>query len=229
MLRWVRFSRFSWKNRHFYTILQAFLIANYAEVSYGSAVTIRNHGWGGRLLYSHPALDAKGESPHAVYGSYHHHQYAEWIVVGSKENPKMPSSPADPILAVATGHVVRLLHTHTMRVLHAEDDRVFTVDTFSQGPVDPRDYWVIKADTSDKVRPIVMPVRLRNLATGCLLLKRELAFPGFDQIYCSNNLRSSADVFWTFEWVRHPFRIYYYCLYFRTRNKAKRAYNEFLE
>jgi dolichyl-phosphate-mannose-protein mannosyltransferase len=166
------------------------------EVAYGSRVTIKNQGYGGGLLHSHPQTFPEGSKQQQVTCYHHKDANNDWFVYPSrKEEP--PYDMEEEPRFIGDGTTIRLLHSQTGRNLHSHavqapvtkaDWEVSCYGNITVG--DDKDHWIVEviddAASRDRsrIRTLTTSFRLRHQVLGCYLRAGTVSLPqwGFKQI-----------------------------------------------
>ncbi|KAI0337508.1 glycosyltransferase family 39 protein [Trametopsis cervina] len=198
----------------------------YADVGYGSVVTIRHVNTQGGYLHSHPHNYPGGSQQQQVTLYPHRDSNNEWRIVNATATPDPYTAWAEHSFEdVRVGERIKLRHTSTEHSLHSHDFRPPVSDVDFQQEVsaygmpgfvgDANDDWVVEIVKGDKrdsqswqrLKTLKTHFRLRHFLTGCYLFSHKVKLPewGFEQqeVTCNKNA-VMANSLWYIETSVHP-------------------------
>ncbi|KAF8522321.1 glycosyltransferase family 39 protein [Gautieria morchelliformis] len=199
----------------------------YADIGFGSEVSIRHWNTQGGYLHSHPHNYPGGSNQQQITLYPHRDTNNNWLIVNATEggtsfSVDFSNVPFEPVTA---GMHIRLHHIMTEKRLHSHDVRppISEVDFqnevsaygFSGFMGDANDDWIVEIDEGDKrdresskrLRTLRTKFRLRHLLTGCYLFSHKVKLPewGFEQqeVTCNRNAVRDNSL-WYVETNTHP-------------------------
>ncbi|KAI0686412.1 Dolichyl-phosphate-mannose-protein mannosyltransferase-domain-containing protein [Cytidiella melzeri] len=198
----------------------------YADVGYGSMITIRHVNTQGGYLHSHPHNYPGGSKQQQITLYPHRDANNDWRIVNATAIPDPYTSwQLHPFQHVGAGHRIKLRHPSTEHSLHSHDFRPPISDVDFQQEVsgygmagfvgDANDDWIVeivKGDTRDteswkRLKTLKTQFRLRHVLTGCYLFSHKVKLPdwGFEQqeVTCNKNA-VMANSLWYIESATHP-------------------------
>jgi dolichyl-phosphate-mannose-protein mannosyltransferase len=198
----------------------------FADVAFGSRITLRHVNTKGGYLHSHPHNYPGGSKQQQITLYPHLDENNDWRIVNA-------SMPGDPYLdwaaqptpeLIPDGARVKLRHIATEKSLHAHDYRPPVSEVEFQNEVsayglpgfegDLNDDWFFEVDHGDssdppaakRLRTLRTVFRLRHALTGCYLFSHKVKLPawGFDQqeVTCNKNA-VRANSLWMVETNTH--------------------------
>lgn len=175
------------------------------QVAFDSVVTLRNNGYGGGLLHSHPHKYPAGSSQQQVTGYYHKDANNFWRIEypwNSTMNNTIPDF-------VENNSVIRLVHNATNRNLHSHnipaplsllDNEVSCYGNENLG--DDKDHWIIEIEKNqDYLETMISTFRLKHVVLDCYLSSRNKHLPewGFKQIETTCTKEKFYGTIWNIE------------------------------
>lgn len=200
----------------------------YADVAFGSDISIRHVNTQGGYLHSH-AHDYPGGSKQQQITLYPHRDSnnvwrIENVTADGFEDFDYTTSP---LRFIQQNSVIRLLHTTTQKRLHSHDYRppVSEVDFQNEASGygakdfsgDANDNWVVEIEHGAKedsqswgrLRTLRTTFRLKHQLQGCYLFSHKVKLPewGYEQqeVTCNKNAKK-ANSLWYIETATHPMR-----------------------
>jgi dolichyl-phosphate-mannose-protein mannosyltransferase len=190
----------------------------FAEIAFGSKVTLKNMGWGGGLLHSHIQSYPVGSTQQQVTCYHYKDENNQWLVYPRWEEPEY--NPNDPIRFLVGGDVIRLSHVTTTRNLHSHvvpapvtklNHEVSCYGNLTIG--DDKDYWVVEIvddikhaskTKASRIHSLTTRLRIRHQALGCYLRAANAVLPqwGFKQVEVScdpENNPKDIHTYWNVE------------------------------
>ncbi|EJT98298.1 glycosyltransferase family 39 protein [Dacryopinax primogenitus] len=191
---------------------------NPLEVAYGSKITLKNMGWGGGLLHSHPHSYPTGSQQQQVTCYHYKDDNNHWLVM-----PRWDEKEYDPngdLRFLQDGDTVRLIHASTGRNMHSHplpapitklNNEVSCYGNATVG--DHQDHWAVEVvddlnmgskDKVHRIHSLTTRLRLKHVAQGCYLRAANAILPqwGWKQVEVScvkeNNPRD-AHTYWNVE------------------------------
>ncbi|KAI8640021.1 Dolichyl-phosphate-mannose-protein mannosyltransferase-domain-containing protein [Parasitella parasitica] len=183
---------------------------NPLEIAFGSNVTIKNFGYGGGLLHSHPHQYPDGSKQQQVTCYSFKDNNNIWQI---RQPRNMGNEPASAhvdgeIQYVKHGDVVRLHHVFTQRNLHSHpinapiSSKHWEVSAYGNEEIgDIQDNWRVEIvqDIFDKettqVKALTTRFRLHHIYLDCVLASRNVVLPqwGFKQqeVFCDRKAKSN--------------------------------------
>lgn len=167
------------------SLFQANLIGNKIEggpldVSFGSAVTLKNQGLNGGLLHSHVQLYPEGSGQQQVTTYHHKDNNNDWFIEHKRWDA--PYTEDEELRPLVDGEVIRLVHPQTGRNLHTHEIKApltkhkWEVSCYGNDTIgDEKDNWIVEIvenvgnEEKTHVHPLSTAVRFRNEALGCYL------------------------------------------------------------
>lgn len=175
-----------------------FTAITFAEIAFGSKITLKNFGYGGGLLHSHVQTFPTGSSQQQVTCYHYKDDNNQWTVLPTWQEG--PYDPEAPIRFLQQGDTIRLRHVPTTRNLHSHpipapvtklNNEVACYGNETIG--DDQDHWVVevvddlKQGKKEKVKHIhslTTRMRFRHKMLGCYLKAANVILPqwGFKQV-----------------------------------------------
>lgn len=177
-------------------------------------MTIKNFGYGGGLLHSHPHFYPDGSKQQQITCYSFKDSNNNWQI----RHPRQIDNTAaelneDAIQYVKDGDVIRLFHTNTKRNLHSHpinapiSSKHWEVSAYGSEQVgDVQDNWRVEIvnDVYDKratqLKSLTTRFRLRHVYLDCLLATRNVALPpwGFKQqeVFCDRKAKPNDHHTW---------------------------------
>jgi dolichyl-phosphate-mannose-protein mannosyltransferase len=175
-------------------------------------VTLKNNGYGGALLHSHPHLFPDGSKQQQVTAYAHKDSNNDWVIqkhyVGPWENN-------GTLEYVKDGDMVALIHQATGRKLHSHripaplSKLNYEVSCYGDETVgDLNDMWKVEVvedlvAPTDKVRILTTRFKLRHPQAGCVLRSDANNLPqwGYKQqeVSCDYRNENSENHIWNVE------------------------------
>lgn len=174
-------------------------------------VTLRNQGYGGGILHSHPHAYPTGSNQGQVT-LYHHRDNNNFFEI---RRPWKYSEEDQPFISqyLKNGDTIRLFHNITKRNLHSHAIPAplsvydFEVSTYGNSTIgDPNDHWIIETEKDSVlwIDRLFTTFRLKHAKLGCYLASSGERLPewGFQQmeVVCTD-ARESSRTKWNFEEV----------------------------
>ncbi|ODO01385.1 hypothetical protein I350_06204 [Cryptococcus amylolentus CBS 6273] len=185
----------------------------YADVGFGSKVSIRHVNTQGGYLHSHPHAYPAGSKQQQITLYPHRDDNNVWRIVNASSPDGPASFPWDdlPFEEVLTGTKIRLEHVTTEKRLHSHDIRPPVSEVEFQNEVsgygfpgfagDANDDFIVeitkktrgKSDRQAKhrLRTLRSEFRLRHALSGCYLFSHKVKLPewGYEQqeVTCNRN------------------------------------------
>jgi dolichyl-phosphate-mannose-protein mannosyltransferase len=202
------------------------------EVAFGSRVSLKNMGFGGGLLHSHPHVYPTGSGQQQVTCYHHKDSNNEWDI--------LPRWDEEPYNSEATlrflqhGDIVRLAHASTTRNLHSHTIPApltklnHEVSCYGNTTIgDFHDYWVVEVVDDmvrgarahvDRVHALTTRLRFKHQALGCYLRAANAILPqwGWKQVEVScapENDPKDAHTYWNVEAHYNQRRQYFLFVY----------------
>lgn len=198
----------------------------YADVAFGSQVTIRHVNTQGGYLHSHPHNYPGGSQQQQITLYPHCDSNNDWrIVNGTQDGNPYVDWDVDPVQYVTIGSRIKLRHIATEKSLHSHDYRPPVSDVDFQQEVsaygmpnfvgDANDDWIVeivKGDPKDpeswkRVKTLKTQFRLRHALTGCHLFSHKVKLPDWayeqQEVTCNKNA-VLANSLWYIETSEHP-------------------------
>lgn len=201
----------------------------FADVAFGSEVTIRHVNTQGGYLHSHAHDYPTGSKQQQITLYPHRDSNNNWKIVNGTEDTFGEGLTIDtaPLKFLQSGTIIRLQHTTTGKRMHSHDYRppVSEVDFQNEVsgygsfdfPGDANDNWVVEVErgaredpeSSKRVRTLRTHFRLRHQLQGCYLFSHKVKLPdwGWEQqeVTCNKNAKK-ANSLWYVESAIHPKR-----------------------
>lgn len=202
----------------------------YADVAFGSEISLRHVNTQGGYLHSHLHDYPTGSKQQQITLYPHRDQNNVWRVENStadvfEDGFNMLNSP---LKFINNGAVIKLQHVSTSKRLHSHDVRPPISEVDYQNEVsayggqpgfagDANDNWVVEIehgaseDTESKtrLRTLRTVFRLRHQLQGCYLFSHKVKLPewGYEQqeVTCNKNAKK-ANSLWYIETATHPNR-----------------------
>ncbi|CDZ98262.1 glycosyltransferase family 39 protein [Phaffia rhodozyma] len=190
----------------------------FAEVAYGSTVSIRHYNTQGGYLHSHPHNYPSGSQQQQITLYPHKDDNNDWLIVNTTH-----SVQEGPIKYVKDGDQVKLLHKGTEKRLHSHDVRPPISEVDFQQEVSGYGFEGFEGDANDififelshspnksarkQLRTLRSHFRLRHMLTGCYLFSHKVKLPewGFEQQEVTCNKNPSLDnSLWYIETNENP-------------------------
>lgn len=184
----------------------------YADVGYGSVVTIRHVHTQGGYLHSHPHAYPGGSKQQQITLYPHRDENNKWRIVNASAPDAPPSYDWDniPLEYILTGSKIRLEHLNSDKRLHSHDVRPPVSEVDFQNEVSGYGFEGFAGDANDdfvveitketrgrdryarhRLRALRTHFRLRHAMTGCYLFSHKVKLPdwGFEQqeVTCNKN------------------------------------------
>ncbi|TFY78295.1 hypothetical protein EWM64_g5720 [Hericium alpestre] len=199
----------------------------FADVAFGSTVTIRHVNTQGGYLHSHAHNYPGGSQQQQVTLYPHRDSNNNWRIVNATQDGDVWNGwqNYDALHYLDDGARIKLRHTITEKALHSHDFRPPVSEVDFQNEVsayglpdfagDGNDDWYVeieKGARSDvvsrtRVRTLRTVFRLRHALTGCYLFSHKVKLPawGFEQqeVTCNKNAKRPNSL-WTIETNEHP-------------------------
>ncbi|ORX40287.1 putative Dolichyl-phosphate-mannose--protein mannosyltransferase 2 [Kockovaella imperatae] len=200
----------------------------YADVGFGSIVSIRHVHTQGGYLHSHPHAYPGGSQQQQITLYPHRDDNNLWrITNGSSVDDAQYDWDTLPFDYVLTGSKIRLEHTSTFKRLHSHDVRPPVSDVEFQNEVSGYGYEGFAGDANDdfiveiapktrgkrdrqarhRLRTLRSEFRLRHALSGCYLFSHKVKLPdwGFEQqeVTCNKN-PTWENSLWYIETNTHP-------------------------
>ncbi|KAG8931241.1 hypothetical protein FRC02_003015 [Tulasnella sp. 418] len=198
----------------------------YADVAYGSDITIRHLKTQGGYLHSHMHNYPTGSKQQQITLYPHDDHNNNWriIQINMDGQPDHDWANSEPTY-IKHGMQVRLEHITTSKRLHSHDVRPPVSEVEFQNEVsgygfpgfvgDANDNWVVEIEYADgrdrearkRLKTIRSKFRLRHALTGCYLFSHKVKLPewGFEQqeVTCNKNAVKGNSL-WYIETNSHP-------------------------
>ncbi|KAF7375276.1 Glycosyltransferase family 39 protein [Mycena sanguinolenta] len=196
---------------------------NPLEIAFGSRVSIKNMGFGGGLLHSHPHQYPTGSNQQQVTCYHHKDANNDWDILPRWE--ERPYDPEGPIRFLQHNDVIRLSHSATTRNMHSHPIPApitklnHEVSCYGNSTIgDIHDYWVVEVVDDalrgsranvDKIHALTTRMRFRHQVLGCYLRAATAMLPqwGWKQAEVScvpeNNPRDTH-TYWNVEQHVNP-------------------------
>lgn len=204
---------------------------NPLEVAYGSNITLKNFGYGGGLLHSHPSLYPDGSKQQQITAYSFKDSNNNWIISQPRDlvGGTLPSN--EGINYVKDGDIIRLSHMLSGRNLHSHpinapiSTKHWEVSAYGSEEVgDIQDNWKVEIvkDVSglntNTVKALTTRFRLRHIYLDCLLASRNVVLPqwGFRQLEVVCDRKSDPNdphVMWNVEDHHNAACMYIYKYY----------------
>lgn len=185
----------------------------FADVGFGSIISIRHVNTQGGYLHSHPHAYPGGSQQQQITLYPHRDDNNLWRIT----NGSSPDGPAEydwdniPFEAILTGSKIRLQHAGTEKRLHSHDVRPPVSEVDFQNEVSGYGFPGFAGDANDdfivelvpqtrgkrdraarhRLRTLRSQFRLRHVMTGCYLFSHKVKLPewGFEQqeVTCNKN------------------------------------------
>lgn len=204
-------------------LLSLRLKLTFADIAFGSKVTLKNMGWGGGLLHSHVQTYPTGSSQQQVTCYHYKDENNDWIILPTWSEPNY--DPNSELRYLLDGDIIRLSHVPTTRNLHSHNVVAPVtklnkeVSCYGNSTVgDHHDYWVVevvddihrgkaKAKASGaRIHSLTTRLRFKHKTLGCYLRAANAVLPqwGFKQIEVScvepaNTSPEDAHTYWNVE------------------------------
>ncbi|KAK4685410.1 hypothetical protein P7C73_g4741, partial [Tremellales sp. Uapishka_1] len=201
----------------------------YADVAFGSHVSIRHVHTQGGYLHSHAHAYPGGSKQQQITLYPHRDENNEWRLVNASAPDGPVSYPWDelPLEHILTGTKVRLEHVITEKRLHSHDVRPPVSEVDFQNEVsgygfpgfagDANDDFIVEIDwktrggrdrsARHRLKTLRSQFRLRHAMTGCYLFSHKVKLPewGFEQqeVTCNKN-PTYENSLWFIETNSHP-------------------------
>ncbi|EKM59006.1 glycosyltransferase family 39 protein [Phanerochaete carnosa HHB-10118-sp] len=198
----------------------------YADVAFGSQVSLRHVNTQGGYLHSHAHNYPGGSQQQQITLYPHRDSNNDWrIVNGTEQGNPYADWDVDPIQYVTIGSRIKLRHLTTEKSLHSHDYRPPVSDVDFQQEVsgygmpgfvgDANDDWIVeivKGDPKDpeswkRVKTLKTHFRLRHALTGCHLFSHKVKLPDWayeqQEVTCNKNA-VMANSLWYVETAEHP-------------------------
>ncbi|KAF4574353.1 hypothetical protein EYR36_005686 [Pleurotus pulmonarius] len=182
----------------------------FADVAFGSEVTIRHVNTQGGYLHSHPHTYPGGSKQQQVTLYPHRDGNNVWRIINATNDGEEPSNwQALPLQFVVPNLRIKLNHISTEKHLHSHEIRPPVSDVEFQNEVsaygmpgfmgDANDDWFVEIEHGDKrdpesfkrIRALRTVFRLRHALSGCYLFSHKVKLPewGFGQqeVTCNKN------------------------------------------
>ncbi|KAG8218174.1 glycosyltransferase family 39 protein, partial [Butyriboletus roseoflavus] len=199
----------------------------YADVAFGSEVSIRHLNTQGGYLHSHLHDYPGGSKQQQVTLYPHRDENNVWrILNATTDSYPQYDYETQPIEYIKDGSHIKLRHITTDKALHSHEVRPPVSDVDFQNEVsaygatgyegDINDDWVVvivKGDKNDKesdvrLRTLRTHFRLRHLNTGCYLFSHKVKLPdwGFEQqeVTCNKNAAKANSLWYIETAAKHP-------------------------
>jgi dolichyl-phosphate-mannose-protein mannosyltransferase len=202
----------------------------YADVGYGSLVSIRHVNTQGGYLHSHAHAYPGGSKQQQITLYPHKDENNVWRIVNASETDGPVSYPWDtlPLEYVLSGNKIRLEHVESEKRLHSHDVRPPVSEVDFQNEVSGYGFPGFAGDANDdfiveiaketrgrdrqarhRLRTLRTHFRLRHAMTGCYLFSHKVKLPewGFEQqeVTCNKNPTWDNSL-WYIETNVHPQR-----------------------
>ncbi|PAV20609.1 glycosyltransferase family 39 [Pyrrhoderma noxium] len=198
----------------------------FADVGYGSEITLRHVNTQGGYLHSH-AHDYPGGSKQQQITLYpHRDSNNQWRIENATEEvfDEGQTWRSSPLKHLSSGSVIKLIHTTTGKRLHSHDVRPPISEVDFQNEVsgygsptfsgDANDNWVVEIEhgasedpkSSKRLRTLRTVFRLRHQLQNCYLFSHKVKLPewGWEQqeVTCNKNAKK-ANSLWYIETASH--------------------------
>lgn len=171
-----------------------------------SIVTLRNRGYGGGLLHSHPQTYPTGSKQGQVTLYNHRDDNNQWII--RKPWGSRDENDENEVKYLQDNDTIRLYHRNGKRNLHSHlipapisvyQQEVSVYGNLTVG--DQNDHWIVEMDSRDKVTKLTSKFRLRHKSLGCYLGSSGERLPdwGFSQLEVVCTEKKSRRIEWNIE------------------------------
>ncbi|KAJ8583501.1 glycosyltransferase family 39 protein [Rhizopogon salebrosus TDB-379] len=201
--------------------------ATYADVAFGSEITIRHLNTQGGYLHSHAHNYPGGSGQQQITLYPHRDENNLWRVLNATvDGYEQYDYEHKPIVYIEHGTRIKLRHVVTDKAMHSHEVRPPVSDVDFQNEVsaygmagfagDVNDDWIVeieKGDRSDKesskrLRTLRTHFKLRHLNTGCYLFSHKVKLPewGFEQqeVTCNKNAVKANSLWYVETAAKHP-------------------------
>ncbi|KAH9989401.1 Dolichyl-phosphate-mannose-protein mannosyltransferase-domain-containing protein [Russula compacta] len=199
----------------------------YADVAFGSKVTIRHINTQGGYLHSHAHTYPSGSQQQQVTLYPHIDENNDWRIINATQDnhPETDWQDLPEMVYIEAGSRIRLRHPITERNLHSHDFRPPVSEVEFQNEVsaygmpgfvgDLNDDWIVEIEkgskhdsvSSRRVRTLRTQIRLRHALSGCYLFSHKVKLPTWayeqQEVTCNKN-PSRANSLWMIESSDHP-------------------------
>jgi dolichyl-phosphate-mannose-protein mannosyltransferase len=185
----------------------------FSEIAFGSNITLKNYGYGGGLLHSHPHHYPEGSKQQQVTCYIFKDGNNMWEVSRPRNLGYSVEENKDGIQYIKDGDVIRLQHVSTRRNLHSHpvnapiSTKYWEVSAYGDDENgDIQDNWRVEIvkdvfDSNAKhIKALTTRFRLRHVYMDCLLTSRNVMLPqwGFKQneVVCDSKSKPSDPHTW---------------------------------